>query len=83
MDDIKIITPPNLLGIERKIAQANKKYHVILVEYVIQLLYRNFRGGTFPVVYKCFIARSTFKDVLAIGTWAEIPPFLPPPAPSF
>ena len=27
IDITKAITPPNLLGIERKIAYANKKYH--------------------------------------------------------
>jgi hypothetical protein len=27
IDKTKAITPPNLLGIERKIAYANKKYH--------------------------------------------------------
>jgi hypothetical protein len=27
MESTKAITPPNLLGIERKIAYANKKYH--------------------------------------------------------
>ena len=27
IDKAKQITPPNLLGIERKIAYANKKYH--------------------------------------------------------
>jgi len=27
IDKIKQITPPSLLGIERKIAYANKKYH--------------------------------------------------------
>lgn len=27
IDMIKAITPPNLLGIDRRIAQANKKYH--------------------------------------------------------
>lgn len=27
IDNIKEITPPNLLGIERKIVYANKKYH--------------------------------------------------------
>jgi hypothetical protein len=27
MDDNSAITPPNLLGIDRRIAYANKKYH--------------------------------------------------------
>ena len=27
IDISKAMTPPNLLGIDRKIAQANKKYH--------------------------------------------------------
>lgn len=31
MDITKAITPPNLLGIDRKIAYANKKYHSGLI----------------------------------------------------
>ena len=48
IDDIKAITPPNLLGIARKIEYENKKYHSgwiwlgVIIEFAISKLLWSF-----------------------------------------
>lgn len=66
IEDSKAITPPNLLGIERKIAYANKKYHSgwIWIGVIIGLAGVKLSGSLNIYGYSRLISQNNIKNIV-------------------